>query len=385
MKARAQEAGADQITLKNLLKLPSYAISGVKYHLAGRVYIPRPLYSSLRVTRRCNSRCIMCPDWQRPDNRSELTVAEIGGIYRNPLFSSLKRFGLSGGEPTLREDLVQIAQTVLESCSTIEGMTLITNGLEPDLVVDKVERLLNLCECRRLDRFSVAVSLDGYGVAHQRVRRVPQAFERASETINRLKRLQQEKQFYLSSTCVVQPSNIDNLVQLSEFGREAGLPITFIPVRVTDSEFLDASQRDSLGMTGDQLKRLKTILEGQLQANLRLSNALFWREYFKIIGGERRRLPCYLLYHFAEVDSDGTLRICVQRNSLDYGNVRDESPDKIWYSERARRIRKRCQEELCARCEVCCDMDSSLTLEFFYYARFLLKEKVERMLSKRAK
>jgi len=381
MKDGAREGRADRVTVGNLLKLPSYVASGIKYHAAGRLYTPKPLYSSLRVTRRCNSKCIMCPDWTRHvDVKNELSIHEISEVYRNPLFGSLKRFGLSGGEPTLREDLVEIAQVVLERCPSITEMVLTTNGLEPGLVIEKVGRLLELRERRRLSKFSVVVSLDGYGDIHERVRRVPRAFERVSETLKRLKELQLKKPFELYSTCVVQPSNIDNLVQLAKFGCELGLPISYIPVRIIDSRMGGVSQRDLSALPDEQLGELRAVFEDELQHYLRPSSILLWREYFKIVGGGKRRLPCYLLYYFAEVDSDGTLRVCVQRNSLDYGNVRVESPDRIWYSEKAREIRRKARESLCPSCESCCDVSSALAQEFFCYASFLLTERARKLL-----
>ena len=381
MKDEDREGRADQVTAGNLLKLPSYVASGIKYHAAGRLYTPKPLYSSLRVTRRCNSKCIMCPDWTRHvDAKNELSIHEISEVYRNPLFGSLKRFGLSGGEPTLREDLVEIAQVVLECCPSISEMVLTTNGLEPGLVIEKMGRILELRERRRLSKFSVVVSLDGYGDVHEKVRRVPRAFERVSETLKRLKELQLKKPFELYSTCVVQPSNIDSLVQLAKFGRELGLPISYIPVRIIDSRMGGVSQRDLSALPDEQLRKLQSVFQNELQHYLRPSGILLWREYFKIVSGGKRRLPCYLLYYFAEVDSDGTLRICVQRNSLDYGNVRDEPPDRIWYSEKAREIRRKARESLCPSCESCCDVSSALAQEFFCYASFLLTERARKLL-----
>ncbi len=141
MKAEAPQVRRGPITIENLLKLPLYFVRGIKYHAAGRYYTPKPLYSTLRVTRRCDSRCVMCSDWKTQDNGKELTPAEIGEIYSNSLFSSLEKFALSGGEATLREDLVQIAQTILDSCPNIREMALLTNGLQPTLVVEKVKEL----------------------------------------------------------------------------------------------------------------------------------------------------------------------------------------------------------------------------------------------------
>lgn len=383
MKTKGQEVRQEQITIKNLLRLPSYIARGVKYHAAGRIYTPKPVHSTFRVTRRCNSRCIMCSDWKRQDSDKELTLTEIAQIYKNPLFGSVEKFVLSGGEPTLREDLVQIAQTVLDACPRIKEMSLLTNGLEPTLVMEKVKELLALSDRKGLSKFSVSVSLDGHGVTCQRIRRVPQAFERVTETITRLKGLQRKTPFYLCSTCVVQPLNVNNLVQLSEFGQELGLPIIFSPVCVSNI-FVKNTASDtsltSLRLSDDQLKELKIVFNHQLQPNLMPSNVHFWREYFNIIDGEKRRLPCYLLHHFAGVDSDGTLYVCAADSSLVYGNLREAPPDKLWYSDGAREMRKRVEKYFCPRCIICCDIAFSLSQEFFYYAKSLLKEKSRKLL-----
>jgi MoaA/NifB/PqqE/SkfB family radical SAM enzyme len=80
------------------------------------------------------------------------------------------------------------------------------------------------------------------------------------------------------------------------------------------------------------------------------------------------------------MDSDGTLHMCAADSSLVYGNARDEPPDKIWYSQKAREIRKRVEKYFCPKCTICCDTAFSFTHEFFYYAGFLLKEKSRKLL-----
>jgi len=224
--------------------------------------------------------------------------------------------------------------------------------------------------------------VDGYGPIHQRIRRVPQAFERVSETLNRLQMLQRETPFYLRSTCVVQPLNISNLVQISEFGQDIGLPITFSPVCISDTMVRDTFSKNSLRLGNDYQKKLKTLFDHQLQPNLMPSNVPFWREYFKIVGGQKRRLPCFLVHHYAGLDSDGTLYMCGADSSLVYGNARDEPPEKIWYSDRAKELRKRAEKYFCPKCTICCDTAFSFRHEFFYYAGFLLKEKSRKLLWK---
>lgn len=382
MKSKNREIRRSPVTLQNILKLPYYFTQGVKYHAAGRIYTPKPLYSTLRVSHRCNSRCVMCDDWKKQDTDKELTPAEIGEIYRNPLFSSLEKLSLSGGEPTLREDLVQIAQVVLDACPNIKEMSLLTNGLEANLVVEKVKELLSLSDYKRVGRFSVLVSLDGYGATHQKIRGVPQAFERVSETINRLQMLQRKTPFYLCSACVVQPLNVNNLVQLAEFGQEIGLPITFAPVCTADPMVKDTASKKSLRLSNDYQEKLRTIFGHQLQPNLMLSNVPFWQEYFSIVSGKKRKLPCFLCRYYVSMDIDGTMCMCPVDSSLVYGNARDELPDRIWYSDRADELRKRVEKYFCSRCTICCDTAFSFNHEFFCFAGFLIREKSRQLFRK---
>ena len=377
----AQRVKRGPITREKLLKLRAYFVSGIKYHATGRLYTPKPLHSTISTTHRCNSRCIMCSYWQEPTTNREFTPKEFSKIYRNPLFRSLESFSLGGGEPTLREDLVQIAQAILEACPQVKGMALLTNGLDSTLVLEQTEKLLALCQHNKV-KFSVSISLDGYGATHEKIRRVPRAFERVSETLKRLQGLQQRIPFNISLNCVVQPVNVSNLGELSDFTEELGLPITYSPIRDSGVLGRDAAKYSQLKLNGDQVRELKTLVSHKLEARFGPSKVLFWREYFRIVGGGRRRLPCFLLYHSVILDTNGDLRICDEDGSFVYGNVRDEPPDRIWYSDRAKELRKKVARDSCPRCISCCRMASSLSLEFFCYARFLLQEKGKRLLRK---
>jgi len=384
LKKANPEARPGPITIRNLLRLPHYAISGVKYHTAGRIHTPKPLYGTLHVIGRCDSKCIMCSNWRRRADERELTLAEIRRIFENPLFSLVEKFSLSGGEPTLREDLAQVAEVILDTCPHVKEVLLQTNGLEPDRVIKRVKEVLTLPRIRKLDKFSISVSLDGYGDIHEKIRRVPHAFERVTETIRRLQELQRANYFYLCSTCVVQPLNLNGLVQISDFSREIGLPIIFSPVCTSDYLVDDAGSKEALRMNEDQLRVLKAFIEGQLQSQLMPSNLPFWREYFNIITGKgRRSLPCYLCHYCANVESNGMLWMCAADNSLVYGSALGTPPDELWYSDKAKEIRRKAEKEFCPRCAICCDLAFAFKLEFFYYARFLLSEKARQLVGKR--
>jgi MoaA/NifB/PqqE/SkfB family radical SAM enzyme len=371
------------LTAGNLTRLPQYVVSGLKYHLAGRIYTPKPLYATLRVTRRCNSRCVMCSDWRRQWDGAELTASQTREILSNPLFESVQKFALSGGEPTLRDDLVELADTALSCLPKMRSLALLTNGLDPDAVAAKTEGLLKLPGTANLETLSVSVSIDGYGDDHERIRRVPGAFEKVTETLRRLAELQGEHPFYLCATCVVQPWNVKGLVRLSEFCEQTAIPLSFAPVCASEFFVEDPASRDSLAFSESDLAEFRSVFERYLEARLTPSNVPFWREYFDIVAGKGRKTPCFLSRHYAGLNSDGTLYMCPAGASPVYGSALDVPPDQLWYSDQADRMRDRVEKEYCPSCTISCDSAFCFRQEFFFYATFLLKERMGKYLRRK--
>src|SRR5579883_284260 len=92
----------------------------------------RPItYMRISVTDRCNLRCVYCmPEagltWiPKPEI---LTYEEIARIVRAGASVGLRSIRLTGGEPLIRRDLLQLVQ-MLASIDGIEDISLSTNGL----------------------------------------------------------------------------------------------------------------------------------------------------------------------------------------------------------------------------------------------------------------
>jgi len=382
MRNKGQNARPDQITVGNLLRMPVYVARGLKYHAAGCLYTPKPLQVIFCVTRRCDSRCVMCSDWRVQGGVKELTLSEMEKVLGDALFDSVKKLSLSGGEPTLREDMVEIADIVLRSLPRLQEILLLTNGLNPDLVTAQVRGLQSLPNWEDLDRFSVSVSLDGLEGTHELIRRVPQAFERVDETIRRLQELSRASPFYISLVCVVQPLNLTNMIQVSDYAREHGLPLTFVPVCLSDGFVPDAAGKKALSFDDEQLRYLRALFENELKSRLNPSNLPCWREYFRIVGGGMRTVPCQLLRHVVGLDADGTLYLCDTDDSLTYGSALESSPSALWYSREAEEVRRRAERNTCPKCSMCCDTAFAFAHEFFYYAGFLPKEKGRKLVGR---
>lgn len=86
-------------------------------------------YLRLSITDRCNFRCAYClpHGYQKPEAAPpELSVAEISHLARAFAAMGVTKIRLTGGEPSVRRDLVAIAETV--KAAGIATLAMTTNG-----------------------------------------------------------------------------------------------------------------------------------------------------------------------------------------------------------------------------------------------------------------
>lgn len=312
----------------------------------------------------------MCSIWKNKTIR-EFDKNEIERIFSNPLLDKLKIVTLSGGEPFLRGDLSEIVRIILKSCPSIKRLSINSNGLESNLIESQLNRVFSLSFPQTLKGFSLQISVDGYGEAHDEIRGVSNAFEKVKETLQRLKTLQSFYPLNIQIVCVVQKLNIDNLPLLSKFASDFGIPIRYNPVIETPAN--TSYFREQLMPTSTQLKLLKKYFSDSLRKDLDWVNLAFWSEYFRIVDGKKRKFPCALPYYGLFLGAEGNVFICGEDMALVYGNIHEESLDTIWASKRAQRLRKNCIKKNCPSCLSSCVSGLSLSLEFFYFARYLAR------------
>lgn len=357
-------------------------MEGIKFHAAGKLYVPKPTFSTIRVTHRCNSRCPSCVFWKESDKFQELTPNVIEALYQDKLFSSLEMLTLSGGEATLREDLAEIAEGVLKSCPNIRGITLCTNGFDNQRVIHAVKNLLKLTHSRRNIKLYISVSLDGIGHLHEIIRGVPDAFEKVTKTLADLKIIQQTNHLFLSVNCVVQPLNVLHLKEIAAYGEDNDLPLTFSPICVSDVFTNDEEVKKHLQFNPEQLDQLQKVIRNELLPRLRVFDRVFWHDYLNLINGAKRRVPCLLLNHYLQIDARGVMRGCDFDSRFVYGHIKESEPHRIWFSEKSRNMRDMIENNDCHRCTFHCNVGHSLAKEFFYYARYLFCEKLHHLIRK---
>ena len=300
---------------------------------------PYPFNLVVSVTYRCNSRCKTCNVWRR--SADELTTDEWRHIF-SALGTTPYYLTFSGGEPFLREDIVEIVTAACQSCQP-SIVTIPTNALLTRVVPQKVEEILQAAQGIQV---GVNVSLDGVGEEHDTIRGVEGNYQKALETYRALRDLVYPN-LTLGVHTVVSRFNVDRIPEIYEELRklEADSYISEI-----------AEERVELGTTGmditpspqeyAEIAEFLTaeIKNGTLSGLARITQAFRMRYYDlakRILFEERQVIPCYAAFASAHIAPDGDIWACCTR-AEPLGNLRETEYDlePIWRGERAEAMRR---------------------------------------------
>ncbi len=314
-----------------------------------------PMNLTLSLTYRCNSRCATCNVWRRrPERRpepvegpvegrqaEELTVGEWDKVLRS-LGRAPYWVTVSGGEPLLRKDAVEIIGLAYEHCRPAI-INIPTNGFLPKRIARAVGEVT--AACPRTD-VVVNLSLDGWGEDHDHIRGAPGNFERAMETYRRLRALEAPN-LTLGVHTVVSRFNAQMVPALYTRVQEELAPDSYI------TEI--AEERVELGTVGADITPTPEAYKETIEQVMALQSRhppsglggvvwAFRRRYYRLVQRwlrERRQVvPCYAGWASAQVAPDGDVWFCCVR-AESVGNLRDAGYDfrRVWWSEQAQALR----------------------------------------------
>lgn len=165
------------------------------------------------VTSHCNAKCRTCFYWEELNKRGDLTFDQVSKVSRTaPRFGDL---WLSGGEPTLRPDLVEIIDMFVKN-NGVKRISFPTNGLMPERTARIFTDILS--HNRELDLYC-NLSLDGLRETHDAIRGVPGNFDRLLETARALKPLKRQfgARLRINVNTVICQENYEQVEELADF------------------------------------------------------------------------------------------------------------------------------------------------------------------------
>jgi len=232
----------------------------------------------LAITYKCNSRCRFCNIWKNDNHFS------CNPICYNKLPQTTKNVNLTGGEPFLRDDLLEIIKIISRRASKSK-IVISTNGFLPSKIKQTMQKIIKF----RKD-IGIAVSLDGFGKAHEELRRFPGGFCLAVETIRLLKELRIKN---IKIAFTLGDNNIDQLKKVYQLSKELGVEFS-LAVYHNSSHYFQ-TRKNQINNIGKIEKELNWLIEQELKS---FSLKKWIRAYFaygmiKFLETKKRILPDY--------------------------------------------------------------------------------------------
>lgn len=263
---------------------------------------------------------------------------------------------VTGGEPYLREDLPELINAIRGNLPRTT-IWIPTNGLTPRRIETATREILHDADGIRL---GVSVSIDGIRGTHDAIRGIQGGFERAVETLRRLRSLREDHAgLSVSVGMTVTNGNYVELPEVWSLARGSGVDFSFRPVNFSDIYYRN---REASPTPSDCAERLlptlqsmgKTLIETKglrhAVTNLRYMQGAL--DHIRDPGG--RRLPCRAASASFFIDPYGNVYPCLFiENAL--GNVKDERLSKIWRSKAAGEARTLISNGNCPGCWVECE------------------------------
>jgi MoaA/NifB/PqqE/SkfB family radical SAM enzyme len=161
----------------------------------------------LFVTGKCNQKCAMCFYANDMEIKAEdLSLDEIRKISESA--GTIKRLLLSGGEPTLREELPEIVEMFYKN-NNITDLNFPTNAMKIDKAIEWISRWRKSCPDLNI---TVSVSFDGFGETHDKQRGVVSFYKAAEAHVKLDRHFRGDGHVIRNIATVITKYNIEEIV-----------------------------------------------------------------------------------------------------------------------------------------------------------------------------
>ena len=335
----------------------SHMAEGAVRHRLDPEWVPSPRVAYLLLTLRCNGRCLTCNSWKHTGH-DDMTADQWHAVFRQA--RGLDIVKLLGGEPFVREDILQILTDVREIVDPYI-LQVTTNGWATHTIVEAVERI-------GWPGLQVRVSVDGDEATHDRVRGTVGLWAAATRTLERLAELRPRLGFNLGINFAIKDESIDQaeamLAYAERFGADLvpGVNVTpfldgSVPPEVRSQRFVALSDpRRALPLLEHDQAGVRRQLPGLDQV---FSRPLTSRVFRRQIEEGRLDFPCRALREILYVLPNGDVVRCgVDHTSV--GNLKTQALDDIWSGEASRLLREKVD-----RCPGCLQASIHILSRFY--------------------
>ena len=332
------------------------------------------------VTSKCNARCEFCfnldnvIDWEKR-KEEELTLEEIRQIARN--LKRLPYITMSGGEPFMRSDLVDILRVFHEEART-QWITIPSNGAITENTLKVTEEILTKCPTLFL---TIQISIDSLHEEHDQSRKLSGGFDALTKTLQGFSRLREHhKNLRIQIATCYSDFNVNRIPEIAKYCQEHFKydQQIFYLIRETGEliadknlhlvpQFIDTvkmnDEREWSGHRKSIWNRVVRVLQG-----------LTYQDLMDIKIKHKYLRPCYATEKFITLYDNGDISPCeVLENKIKYGNIKNFNYD-FYKLKKEEKVKESHQKEIIEKkcnCEWMCALPMNMLYDPSSYIRII--------------
>lgn len=324
-----------------------------------------PILVVWEPTAKCNLQCYMCTYYGKegikPDTSKELDTEHAKAMLFNiarrmrPVTWPMKPYlGITGGEPFIRQDLIEL----LRYAKSVGFNT----GVTTNATLLNENKIIELSDC--VDQ--IKVSLDYHEEIKSKIHGTQGTFKKVIENIKLLKRYE----IPTSINCVILKENIDHLVEIANLALELGVLISFQHQIFTNNTLIKAQGAVTEKLFGqsiqtwlnqppfnkEQIKKLSETISIMGREGITFEPAIKPKDivkYYSDLNWTRKK-HCSGPFASIRIDCAGNVYPC-----FDYclGNAVTEDFKKIWKGKNTKHFLKQLkQQRMFPGCKRCCKL-----------------------------
>lgn len=299
------------------------------------------------ITDNCNSKCVMCNVWLEK-SYNEFTSEEIGRIFEDEGLASVEHVGISGGEPSLRSDLVDCIYSMIAGLKKIKSLSITSHGYHFNRWSRFLPRIKRACFDADV-RFTLNLSMDGVGDEHDKVRGIHGAFGRLERTID----IAIDQEVTVQLQCTVSNINAYAVIDVLLYAIDKKVDVIFRLATEIERLSNQALTKD-YQLDIDQKSYLSDFFGSEfLYDNTKsIARKLYYKKISDwLITGGNRSFPCYFQKEGVLITAKGDVYNCSVSGTKLGSIIASDSTDRAFlYSEKSQMARASVIRDVCPSC-----------------------------------
>jgi MoaA/NifB/PqqE/SkfB family radical SAM enzyme len=347
-------------------------MNGIRYRYLRTTGNPaKPQAVSIEITQKCIARCIMCNIWQSRDI-VDLSAEDWIHFLSSSFFSDLRELDITGGEPFLRKDLLELIDGIShlknDNLKKMKSLAITTNGFLTARILEFTEKVIERLAPKKINLVMV-FAMDGIGEIHDKIRNYKDAWAKVNDTIQSLKEIRKISQnLIIGLKTTVLPQNVDQLECIASYADENELFTIISPCIITENRYRNTDRKEDLAFSENEINKMIRFYESShFQWDFHRSRLVNYLRTGVI------KKPCSAGFNYFFIRSNGEVYPC-PLIMMKLGNIKQTGIEDLFSSKTASRFRK--QVGRYSECRTCTEPGLeryALPFEGFTYLSLMMR------------